>query len=106
MWMQIKSGHLFLVIWVVGFFLTIAFSIVRYQLICCLRERYPELYERVGKPAMISKETMFIWELGVFKDELDFNCVSLLKKSRLLLVGLWVVFVCGVGVVLIDMLVQ
>lgn len=48
-------------------------------MILILREKYPDLYAVVGRPAVFSRSVNFLWLLKRFKDQLSTQDVRLLQ---------------------------
>ncbi|WP_369926554.1 hypothetical protein [Xanthomonas sp. NCPPB 2632] len=74
------STPIFISIWALGAIATLVVSVNIIRLITRLKERYPALYERVGKPSLITQGTAFLWRLKHHRSELAPRDSSFLSR--------------------------
>lgn len=87
----------FVLLWLLAACSIVTFSIFAARLIFRLREVYPSIYERVGRPRVLSRSTEFLWPLRRIKDELAPRDRALLRACIVLLVLCWLSIIAGIG---------
>lgn len=59
---------MFFLLWVLAIVVLIAIIILRIKLVCILREIYPALYERIGRPSLFTNDLGFVYRLMSLKN--------------------------------------
>ena len=57
------SGTLFLCLWITVMLIMVIATVLSIKLNLRLRDHYPQIYEDVGKPRMLSRRQDFLWRL-------------------------------------------
>jgi hypothetical protein len=80
---------IFLVLWLIALAVMVLFAVSASRLIFRLRELYPSVYEKIGRPRAMSNTTSFLYRLRPFKEELALKDRTLLRACLVFLVLSW-----------------
>lgn len=79
------NSALVIMIWVAFAVCMVLFIIINTRLILKLRDKYPGVYSKIGRPSIFSRNINFLWRLVIYKDELDALDLRLVRINFILI---------------------